>query len=127
MFAAKRALLISVQALLLSFDKLAEKYTTDDISVGSSGQQKETTKRSSANYEEINEWVFSDERKPGDVKMFVLDENGIYITFYEETGRAAWLAGVDSSMRADDLEKKVNELQETYPATVNDKAIEKVQ
>ncbi|MBQ7700514.1 MAG: hypothetical protein IJT49_09260 [Clostridia bacterium] len=110
-----------------AFDKLAEKYTTDDISVGSSGQQKETTKRSSANYEEINEWVFSDERKPGDVKMFVLDENGIYITFYEETGRAAWLAGVDSSMRADDLEKKVNELQETYPATVNDKAIEKVQ
>ena len=110
-----------------AFDKLAEKYTTDDISVGSSGQQKETVKRSSATYEEINEWVFSDERKAGDVKMFVISESGLYITYYEETGRAAWLASVDSAMRTDDINKKVDELQETYPATVNEKAIAKVQ
>ena len=59
--------------------------------------------------------------------MEVIEESGLYITLYEETGRAAWLSGVDSALRSDDLDKKVDELQQTYPATVNEKSIAKVQ
>lgn len=112
-----------------AFDKLADKYTTDDITVGLSGEQKESTKRAASNakYAPIDEWVFSADRKAGDIHMEVIEENGLYITLYEETGRAAWLSGVDSAMRSDDLDKKVDELQQTYPATVNEKSIAKVQ
>ena len=112
-----------------AFDKLAEKYTTDTITVGSSGQQKESTKRAASNAKlaPIDEWVFSADRKAGDVNMEVIEETGIYITYFEETGRAAWLVGVDSSLRSSDLDDKVEELQQTYPATVNEKAIAKVQ
>lgn len=112
-----------------AFDKLAEKYTTDTITVGASGQKKESTKRASSNkdFEVIDEWVFAEDRKAGDVNMFVFDDEGVYITLYEETGRAAWLAGVDSAMRTDDLNNKVEELEQTYPATVNEKAISKVE
>lgn len=112
-----------------AFDKLAEKYTTDTITVSSSGQQKESTKRAASNAKlaPIDEWVFSADRKAGDVNMEVIEETGIYITYFEETGRAAWLVGVDSSLRSSDLDDKVEELQQTYPATVNEKAIAKVQ
>ena len=112
-----------------AFDKLADKYTTDDITVGLSGEQKESTKRAASNakYAPIDEWVFSADRKAGDIHMEVIEESGLYITLYEETGRAAWLSGVDSALRSDDLDKKVDELQQTYPATVNEKSIAKVQ
>lgn len=112
-----------------AFDKLAEKYTTDTITVTASGQQKETTKRagSDEHFEAIDEWVFADGRKAGDVEMFVIEDEGIYITMFEETGKAAWLVEMDSAMRTSDLNDAVDALQETYPCKVDEKAIAKVE
>ena len=111
-----------------AFDALAEKFTTDKITVSASGLEKEAM-RSTGNstYEELNDWMFSSERKPGDVKAFVFEDQGMSIVFYEEQGRAAWLAAVDSAKRSADLNEAVKGFEETYPATVNDNAIAKVE
>ncbi len=112
-----------------AFDKLAEKYTTDTITVGSSGEEKEITKRGSSDKElaAVDEWVFSDERKNGDINTFVFEDDGMYITYFEATGRAAWLVSVDSAMRSADLDKTVDGFEQTYTVTADEKAIAKVE
>ena len=112
-----------------AFDKLAEKYTTEKITVTSKGQIKETTKSSSTNEEiqAVNEWLFSDERKSGDIKYFVFTDEGLSIYFFEETGRAAWLVSVDSAMRSKDLTSAIEGFEKTYPITVNEKAIASIE
>jgi len=112
-----------------AFDKLAEKYTTDKITVSSRGQIKET-KMSTSTDEKIiavNDWLFSSDRKSGDVKYFEFTDEGVSIYFYEETGRVAWLVSVDSSMRSADLEKDIKSFEETYPVTINEKAIASIE
>ena len=115
-----------------AFDKLVDEYSTDEIPVGSSGQLKEVSKNggTDASDIEIDEWLFSEERKAGDVKSFVVysdgELQGITIIYFEETGRAKWLYDVDSAMRSKDLETKIDEFTQTYNVTVNEKSIDKV-
>lgn len=112
-----------------AFDKLAEKYTADKITVTSRGQIKETSRSKSTNEDVIavNDWLFSEDRKSGDVKAFTFTDEGMSIYFYEETGRAAWLVSVDSAMRSKDLNSAIDGFKETYPIMVNEKAIASIQ
>ncbi len=112
-----------------AFDALAEKYKTDKITVTSRGQIKETKKSTSTDEEiiAVNDWLFSSDRKAGDLKYFEFEDEGLSIYFYEETGRAAWLVSVDSAMRSKDLENDINSYKEAYPVTVNEKAISNIE
>ncbi len=112
-----------------AFDALAEKYTTDKITVSKTGLVKETIKSGNTHEEliPVDEWLFASDRKAGDVKYFEFEDEGLSIYFYEETGRVAWLASADSSMRSKDLESAVNSFKETYTVTINEKAIAKIQ
>ncbi|MBQ3870202.1 MAG: hypothetical protein II777_06595 [Clostridia bacterium] len=109
-----------------AFAKLAEKYTTDDVTVSTSGVSKEVSKSSADSYAEINEWLFSEERKKGDAKYFVLENKDVALYAFEEFGKPAWKAAVESSMKSDDYTKLCDELAEKYPVTVNEKAISKI-
>ena len=111
-----------------SFDKLAEQFRTDKITVNSTGLIKETVKSGSAHEEliPVDEWLFSADRKAGDYKYFVLDDEGLSIYYFEGTGKPVWLANVDKDMRSDDLQKKLDSFKETYPVTINEKAIAKI-
>lgn len=111
-----------------SFDKLAEQFKTDKITVNSTGLIKETVKSGSAHEEliPVDEWLFSADRKAGDYKYFVLDDEGLSIYYFEGTGKPVWLANVDKDMRSDDLQKKLDSFKETYPVTINEKAIAKI-
>lgn len=110
-----------------AFDKLAETSSTDKITV-SNGSYKETTKlgKSDSKYDESDEWLFSDSRKAGDTAYFTIGDEGIVVYYFEEVGRAAWLVSVDSDIRSDKLDDKLEEFKAAYPVTVNEKAIAKV-
>ena len=112
-----------------AFDKLAEKYTDDKITVTARGEIKET-KMSTSTDEQIaavNDWLFSSDRKSGDVKYFTFDDEGASIYFFESTGRPAWLVSVDSAMRSKDLENDIKTFKTNYPVTINEKAIANIQ
>ena len=98
------------------------------ITVNSTGLIKETVKSGSAHEEliPVDEWLFSADRKAGDYKYFVLDDEGLSIYYFEGTGKPVWLANVDKDMRSDDLQKKLDSFKETYPVTINEKAIAKI-
>ncbi|MBO4869331.1 MAG: hypothetical protein J5585_06425 [Clostridia bacterium] len=111
-----------------SFDKLAEKFSTDTIKINSTGLVKDTAKSGSTHEEliEVDEWLFSADRNQGDYKYFVFADEGLSIYYFEGTGKPVWLKNVDADMRSDDLETKLKEFKETYPVTENEKAIAKI-
>ena len=120
-----------------AFDKLAETYTTDSITVTATGEQKEKFKISNSSIQdamvEYNDWMFSGDRKAGDVKAFLYEGDGvalaedtIYIYYFVENGRAAWLVSVDSDMRDEDLDSAIDGFEDKYPLNVNKDAIAKI-
>lgn len=110
-----------------SFDALAASSSTDKITV-SGGSYKESTKLgySDSKYDEADAWLFSADRKAGDVEYFKIGDEGIVTFRFEAEGRAAWLVSADNDIREARLEAKVEEFKTTYPVTINEKAIAKV-
>ena len=109
-----------------AFEALKDKYTTETVTVSSGGKSKEVTKAGTEEYEEIDEWLFSEERAHGDVKYFEFENQGVSIYYFDEFGRPAWNVLVNADMEDEDYKKLCEELAEKYAVTTNDKAIAKI-
>ncbi len=109
-----------------AFVALADKYTTDDVTVASTGVTKEASKAGTDEFADVDEWLFSEDRKKGDVKYFEFADKGVAIYVFDEFGKASWNVAVDGDMKNEDYEKLCKELEEKYPVTVNAKAIAKI-
>ena len=71
------------------------------------------------------EWVFSDQRKPGDCEI-VLGAEGEYIILYEGDGLPAWKASVFDEKYSEYFDKLTKELIEKYNITSNEKNLRKI-
>ncbi|MBQ2236825.1 MAG: peptidylprolyl isomerase [Clostridia bacterium] len=71
------------------------------------------------------EWVFSEQRKPGDCEI-VSGAEGKYIILYEGDGLSAWKASVFDEKYAEYFDKLVGELIEKYNIASNKKNLKKI-
>ena len=110
-----------------AFEALKDKYTTDDIkNITLTASTENNTKFTDKKYNDVNEWLFAEDRVHGEVKYFVLEGDDVEIYYFDEFGKPVWEAQADSALRNSDLDTLYDELVAKYPVTVNQKAISKI-
>ena len=75
----------------------------------------------------MQSWIFSDERKVGDVGLAISPGGEAYIVLYEEPGEAAWLHEAKGLAATDGYKEKLAALKSEYPCKVNEEKIAQVQ
>lgn len=117
-----------------ALEALAEKWTDTEKGLSANVNELTEFRRGSA-ADEIDEWLFSDERKAGDFEMIKYTEYSssanedvtyYFIVFVDEIGPAEWFIDARDGKVSKDLNDWFDAQAKIYPVTVNQKAINKV-
>ena len=63
--------------------------------------------------DQINDWLFEEERNVGDIEMFHLENDGFYLVYFEGYGDIYRDYLADTALRNDDYEAFETELSES--------------
>lgn len=94
-----------------SFSELA-KINSDDT--GSSSNGGLITSIAEGSYEEeLNNWIFDENRKPGDTGI-EKTSFGYHVTYYVETGEAMWKTAIRTDIKTQKIDEKIEEISSSY-------------
>ena len=92
-----------------AFIELVKKYSIDNYSAAEDGLYKEVT-ASSLN-SAFSEWIFTQERKPGDTVTLVQDGT-TFVLYYVGEGRPEWQVKIANTLLGDTMDEYLNEIKE---------------
>lgn len=95
-----------------TFEKLAEKYNEDSVSLYENISNNLTT--------DFEKWCYDENRKPGDVDM-VKTYYGYHIVYFVGDGMVAWQAQVKSTLTSKKYNNTIEQYEKDYPITENKK------
>lgn len=105
-----------------SFAALAETYS-DDSTAHENGGLYENQGRGDAGIDELDAWLFSDERKAGDYSQFSNGESDTsevtYIVYYVGDGLVKWQRDVDNDLTNEAYDADYEKLEEKYTIDVD--------
>ncbi len=106
-----------LKAVAENYEKNSACTTLEEVAQGSTG------------VEELDEWLFADGRKAGDYELisYTYDSKDFYIIVYlDEIAAEEWYIACRDAQVDEELSDWYDEATNTYPVTVNDKAIGKI-
>ena len=105
-----------------SFAALAEKYS-DDSTAHENGGLYENQGRGDSGIDELDTWIYADERKAGDYSQFSNGKTGTseitYIVYYVGDGLIKWQRDVDNDMTSAAYDEDYKKLAEQYKVTTD--------
>lgn len=120
---------------LFKLESEQTKETLEKIATGETYGEKATfssledLKKGLSGADEIDEWLYDDERKAGDYELisYTYEEVKYYAIIYVEAiSYEEWYVDARDGMVTEEVETWYEEQQKTYAVTVNDKAINRV-
>ena len=72
---------------------------------------------------EINDWIFSADRKAGDVEIIKSESYGYHLTYYIGQGREVWFVESKSDLHVETVDNWYKDLEKTYEGSIDTKDI----
>lgn len=92
-----------------AFIELVRKYSEDNYSVAEDGLYKEVTSNSLNSV--FSEWIFAEDRKPGDTVSLV-QEGTSFVLYYIGEGRPEWQVSIANTLLGDTMSDYLDEIKE---------------
>ncbi len=67
-----------------------------------------------AGIEELDEWLFDEERKPGDVKIIKSEDYGHHLLFYKGENKPVWFVDSKNDLHVDTVDKWYESVEKEY-------------
>lgn len=101
-----------------AFTALVPSYSQDTYSNRSGGLYEELSR--SALPDSLNDWIFSEERKPGDTVSLV-DQGVTYVLYYVSEGRPEWQVRIAGTLLSQTMSDYMTEIEEKWSAVSDPK------
>ncbi len=105
------------------FEKLATEVSADVISKNSGGLYENLTKGNLVDAAELEEWIFNEERKEGDITLLQTDSYGYHVVYIEKIGEPVWMLRSREGMVASRFGEYVSDLGDEYVVYLNDNIV----
>ncbi len=76
--------------------------------------------------DEVDEWLYSADRKKGDCEIFEVKDKGYYIVYYVGDGDVKWQLNADSSLKNNKYNEDYNAFAEKYSVTTSSKGMKMI-
>jgi len=88
----------------------------------------ENYQKSNADSDELDKWIFDDERKIGDYssEAIALSESEYMVLYYYDNGEEAWYVTIKNNLFSDDFAAHFKTLENEYTVIMNDKNLQKI-
>lgn len=105
------------------FKKLAEEQSADNISKSSGGLYKNLAKGNLVEATELEEWIFDEKRKEGDITLLQTEKYGYHVVYIEEIGEPVWFLRSREGMVSSRFQEYVSDLGDDYVVYINDNIV----
>ncbi len=105
------------------FEKLVKEQSADNFSKDTGGLYENITKGNLVEAPELEEWIFSDKRKAGDITLLQTANYGYHVIYIEEIEKPVWLLQAREGMINSRFNEHIADLGDDYVVYINDNIV----